>query len=225
MLRPTPTVENYFGVIYALERDGETVIEAKLASWLEVSSPTVTATIKRMMRDGWVTMSKSKEILLTPEGRNAARSLVRRHMLTESLLSRILGVPWSEVHQEADRIEHALSDKTAERLDTFLERPATCPHGNPLPDHEEFLGQLVPLDRAEADGSWTVARIDEGAERNHDLMAYLECHRLMPGAAITIEEIMPFNQTISVQVDGETVVLGTTVATHIYVCESTRQSA
>jgi DtxR family Mn-dependent transcriptional regulator len=225
VLRPTPTVEDYLGVIYALDRDGETVIEAKLASWLEVSAPTVTATTKRMIRDGWVTMSKSKEMLLTPLGRNAAKSLVRRHMLTESLLARILGVPWSEVHQEADGMEHALSDETAERLDAFLERPATCPHGNPLPDHEKLLEQLVPLTRAEADRSWTVARIDEGVEGNHDLMAYLECHRLMPGAAITIEEVMPFNQTISVQVNRETVVLGTTVATHIYVCESTRQSS
>ena len=225
MLRPTPTVEDYLGVIHTLERDGESVIEAKLASWLKVSSATVTATIKRMIRDGWVTMSESKEIVLTPEGRNAARSLVRRHMFTELLLARILAVPWSKVHQEADGMEHTLSDETTERLDAFLERPATCPHGNPLPGHEKLLEQLVPLDRAEADRSWIVARIDEGVEGNQELMAYLECHGLMPGAAITIEEIMAFNQTISVRVNQEKVVLGTTVATHIYVYESTRHSS
>jgi len=89
MLRPTPTIEDYLGIIYTLQRDGETVIGAKLASWLGVSPPTVTATVKHMIRDGWVRVSENKEIELTPKGRSAAESLIRRHMLTELLLARI----------------------------------------------------------------------------------------------------------------------------------------
>lgn len=224
-LIPSPTVEDYLGAIYALERDGGRVIEAKLASWLGVSPPTVTATIKRMMRDGWVTMCEHHEIVFTPEGRNAAKSVVRRHMLAEVMLAQALGVEWSRVHQEADGMEHTFSEETTERLDAFLEFPSTCPHGNPLPKYEHLLDQLVTLDHAEADRSWVVARIDEEAEGDYELMAFLEGYGLVPSVAITIEEIMPFNQTISVQVNRETVVLGITVATHIYVFEGTRQPA
>ena len=112
--RPTPTIEDYLGVVYTLERDGEAVIGARLAEWLEVSPPTVTATVKRMVRDGWVIMDGSKEIRLTPSGRAAAQSVLRRHMLAELLLARMLGVPWSQVHQEADAMEHTISSETVE---------------------------------------------------------------------------------------------------------------
>jgi DtxR family Mn-dependent transcriptional regulator len=222
---PSPTVEDYLGAIYALGRDGGAVIEAKLALWLTVTPPTVTATIKRMIRDGWVTMGEHHEIVFTPEGRNAAKSLVRRHMLAEVMLARVLGVEWSKVHQEADGMEHTFSAETTERLDTFLEFPSTCPHGNPLPECEDLLDQLVTLDRAEVDRSWVVARIDEEAEGDCDLMAFLEDHGLVPGAEVGIQEALPFNQTLSVRIDQAEVVLGTTVATHIYVCESARQPA
>jgi DtxR family Mn-dependent transcriptional regulator len=222
---PSPTVEDYLGAIYALERDGGRVIEAELALWLEVTPATVTGTIKRMMRDGWVTMCEHHEIVFTPEGRNAAKSLVRRHMLAEVMLARALGVEWSRVHQEADDMEHTLSEDTTGKLDAFLEYPSTCPHGNPLPKYEDLLDPLVALDRAEVDRSWVVARIDEEAEGDYELMAFLEGHGLVPGAAVSIEEALPFNQTLSVRIDQAEVVLGTIVATHIYVCESTRQPA
>ncbi|GAH40540.1 unnamed protein product, partial [marine sediment metagenome] len=111
--RPSQTIENYLGVIYTLSRDGETVIGRKLADWLEVSPPTVTATLQRMIRDGWVTMSDDKSIRLTEGGREAATSVIRRHMLTELLLARILGVPWSKVHEEADRMAHGVSAEIA----------------------------------------------------------------------------------------------------------------
>jgi len=220
-LIPSPTVEDYLGAIYALERDGDRVIEAKLALWLAVSPPTVTGTIKRMIRDGWVTMGEHHEIAFTPEGRNAAKSLVRRHMLAEVMLARVLGVEWSRVHQEADGMEHTFSEETTERLDTFLEFPSTCPHGNPLPKYEDLLDQLVTLGRAEVDRPWVVARIDEEAEGDYELMAFLESHGLVPGAAVSIGEALPFNQTLSVRINQSEVVLGTIVATHIYVCEST----
>jgi len=222
---PTPTVEDYLGAIYALERDGGRVIEAKLALWLAATPPTVTATIKRMIRDGWVTMCEHHEIVFTPEGRNAAESLVRRHMLTEVMLARALGVEWPRVHQEADGTEHTFSEETTDRPDAFLGFPSTCPHGNPLPKYEHLLDQLVTLDRAEIDRPWVVARIDEEAEGDYELMAFLEGHGLVPGAAVSIGETLPFNQTLSVRIDQTEVVLGTIVATHISVCESTRPSS
>lgn len=214
--RPTPTVEDYLGVIYTLERDGELIIGARLAEWMEVSPPTVTATIKRMIRDGWVTMDRSKEILLTPAGRQAARSVLRRHMLAELLLARVLDVPWSKVHKEADAMEHALSPETVERLAAKLDHPEICPHGNPLPGHEDRIAGLVPLSEAQVGQQLTIRRVHESAEEQADLMSYLEQCGLLPGVRVTVQEIMPFNETIMLECQGQTVVLGLAPAALIY---------
>lgn len=217
--RPTPTIEDYLGVIYTLERDGEPAIGARLAEWLEVSPPTVTATVKRMIRDGWVTMDPSKAIHLTPDGRKAARSVLRRHMLAELLLARILGVPWSEVHHEADAMEHTLSAETVERLAAKLDHPETCPHGNPLPGYEDRIASLFPLTEGRAGQHLLIRRVHESAEEQPELMTYLEEHNLLPGAEVTIEAVMPFNETLSLDCQGRTVVLGLGPAALIYVEE------
>ena len=216
MERPTPTIEDYLGVIYTLERDGEAVIGARLADWLEVSPPTVTATIKRMVRDGWVIMDRSQEIHLTPEGRQAAQSLLRRHMLAELLLARMLDVPWSQVHQEADAMEHTLSLETVERLDAKLEHPEACPHGNPLPGFEDQISDLLPLSEAQAGQRLIVRRVHESAEEQPELMAYMEEQGLLPGAEVTVREIMTFNETISLECQGKTTVLGLAPAASVY---------
>jgi len=222
--RPTPTIEDYLGVIYTLERDGETIIGARLAEWLEVSPPTVTATIKRMIRDGWVTMDPSKEIRLTPAGREAARSVLRRHMLAELLLARILDVPWSRVHQEADAMEHTISSETMERLAAKLDHPETCPHGNPLPGYEDRLASLFPLSETRPGQCLEIRRVHESAEEQPELMSFLERHGLVPGAEVTVREVMPFNETLTLECGGREIVLGLAPAALIYalVCETDR---
>jgi len=218
--RPTPTIEDYLGVIYTLERDGEAVIGARLAEWLEVSPPTVTATIKRMKRDGWVIMDEAKEIHLTSAGRQAAQSVLRRHMLAELLLARMLDVPWSQVHQEADAMEHTISTETVDRLSAKLDHPETCPHGNPLPGYGDQLQGLFPLSEARAGQRLTIRRVHESAEEKMDLMEYLEQHGLIPGASAEVREIMPFNETIVLECQGQEVVLGLVPATLVYAEES-----
>jgi DtxR family Mn-dependent transcriptional regulator len=187
-----------------------------LAEWLEVSPPTVTATVKRMIRDGWVTMASSKEVHLTAAGREAARSVLRRHMLAELLLARILAVPWSQVHQEADAMEHTISPETAERLVAKLEHPEVCPHGNPLPGFEDRLAGLIPLTEAQLGQSLVIRRVHESAEEKPDLMAYLERHGILPGAHVTVREIMAFNETMTLEHRGKSVVLGLAPAALIY---------
>jgi DtxR family Mn-dependent transcriptional regulator len=215
--RPTPTVEDYLGVIYTMERDGEAVIGARLAEWMEVSPPTVTATVKRMVRDGWVTANERREIHLTAAGRKAAASVVRRHMLTELLLARVLEVPWSRVHHEADQMEHTISGETMQRLLDRLEDPQTCPHGNPLPGHEALLQELIPLTAAEPGQRIRIRRVHESAEENRELMVFLEAHNVMPGTEAQVEEVIGFNRTVSLRVGDDLVVLGFPVAECIYV--------
>jgi DtxR family Mn-dependent transcriptional regulator len=214
---PTPTIEDYLGVIYTMARDGEAVIGARLAEWMEVSPPTVTATVKRMIRDGWVVMEPSKEIRLTPAGWDAARSVLRRHMLAELLLARVLDVPWSQLHQEADALEHTLSPETVERLAAKLEHPETCPHGNPLPGYESGIQDLLPLIEAKPGERVVVRRVHESAEQKPDLMAYLERAGIQPGSEITVLEVMPFNETLTLECPGGRIVLGMTPAASIFV--------
>ncbi len=215
--RPTPTVEDYLGAIYTLDRDGEVVIGRKLAEWLEVSAPTVTETIQRMIRDDWVTMDEDKTIHLTEAGRRAAASVLRRHMLTELLLAKVLGVPWSKVHEEAHRLEHALSIETTARVAEVVEHPSVCPHGNPLPGQEDVTSHLLPLLEAEPGCGYILARVNEKAEQSPRLMTYLEEHGLVPGAKVVVAEVLPHNETVTVSCDGREVVLGLTVARRLWV--------
>lgn len=219
--RPSPTIEDYLGVIYTLARDGERVIGARLAESLDVSPPTVTATLKRMDRDGWIVIGQDKEIVLTEQGQSMARSVIRRHMLTEWMLSRVLKLPLSELHREAHQIEHTLSPDVEERLQTEMEDPRLCPHGNPLPGFEDEVKRWLPLSQVEDGAQVVLQRIHENLENQYERLSFLETNGLTPGALVSVEEVLPFNETMSILVDGKTVVLGLSLADLLYVASAT----
>ena len=214
--RPTPTIEDYLAAMYVMERDGDELIPARLAESLEVAPPTVTVTLKRMERDGWIATGGPKGIRLTKTGCEAARSVIRRHMLTEWMLARMLKVPWSRVHAEADEIEHAISEETAERMSTNLDDPQTCPHGNPLPGYERIADGWRPLTDMPVGAQVTIRRIHETAEDDPKLLQFLEEHGVVPGAKARIEENLPFNRTLHVRVGKRRVTLGYSAAKFIY---------
>ncbi|HSK66577.1 MAG TPA: metal-dependent transcriptional regulator, partial [Anaerolineales bacterium] len=113
MKKLSPTIENYLALMYVLERDKEPVVGIRLAELLTVTPPTVTNTLKRMVRDGWITMGKYGT-RLTKAGKQSARTVLRRHMLTEWMIARML--PWSKLHQEAHHLEHAISSEVESAL-------------------------------------------------------------------------------------------------------------
>lgn len=215
--RPTPTIEDYLAVIYVLERDGGEVIAARLADAFDVSAPTVTVTVKRMERDGWIAAEPGKAIRLTEKGLEAARSVIRRHMLTEWMLARMLKVPWSRVHAEADQIEHTISDQIETQLRSNLDDPQTCPHGNPLPGYEHIAREWIPLTAIPAGTKVTIRRVHEIIEDNHELLEFLERNGIIPGARAEVSEVLPFNQTLTLQVAEQSVSVGLAVARHIFV--------
>ncbi len=216
-IRPSATVEDYLGVIYTIARYGERVIGARLAESLEVSAPTVTATLKRMERDGWIRIDENKEINLTNTGLTAARSVIRRHMLTEWMLSKVLKLPFSELHREAHQIEHTISSEVEQRLQSEMEDPRFCPHGNPLPGYEDAVSEWLALSGIEPGVEVILQRIHENLEDQYDSLSFLESQGLMPGVRIRVIEVLPFNETIQVQVNDRQVILGTRLANQLYV--------
>lgn len=211
----TATVEDYLGAMYVLERDGEPIVGAHLAELLGVTPSTVTNTLKRMVRDGLITMDSHRAPHLTERGNEAAMTLMRKHMLVELMLSS-LSLPWSKVHKHAHEIEHAILGDVEAALITAFDSPVVCPHGNPLPGHEEAVAAWLPLTRTKAGMRLVIRRIHEFAEDDENVLIFLEENRIEPGQEITVEEVLDFNQTVKVRVLDRDVSLGFAVARYVY---------
>ncbi|MDO9546944.1 MAG: metal-dependent transcriptional regulator [Pelolinea sp.] len=199
--KPTPTIEDYLGVIYTLDRDGEKVIGARLAELLDVSPPTVTVTLKRMLRDNWITIDDKKQIHLTPTGSIAAISVIRRHMLTEWLLSRVLDIPWSELHAEADKLEHSISKDVEDHLISALEDPSACPHGNPMPGQESISDDWQVLTSFLIGDTCVIKRIHEWLEDDPGMMKFLEAKHVLPEKTAKIIDISHTNKNIQICIE------------------------
>lgn len=214
-IKASVTIEDYLGILYISERDGDAISGIRLAELMGVSTPTVTNTLKRMVRDGLVTMDVNHSPHLTPHGDELARTVMRRHMLAEWMLIRMLS--WSKVHHEAHGFEHTISDEVENALMQELNQPETCPHGNPLPGHEDAVSAWVPLTALKTGDCVTIRRIHELAEEIPELLAFLEQKHIEPGQKVKVNEVLPFNQTITLDVMNDLVTLGFATAKQIFV--------
>jgi DtxR family Mn-dependent transcriptional regulator len=182
-----PAVEEYLETIYELEEAGIVPMRARIVERLGVSAPSVSETVKRLEREGYLTLDESKAMVLTESGRKYATDMVRRHRLAERLLVDVLHVPWHQVHDEACRLEHAISDNLERHLVALLDDPATCPHGNPIPGSANAVPHAPTVALAKApDGATEVRRIDEQLETDAEGLLLLERADLMPGSALTV---------------------------------------
>jgi DtxR family Mn-dependent transcriptional regulator len=190
---PTGREREYLEVIYYLSVRGEPVIAARVADWLKVTAPTVSNTLKRLERKGYITRSAANAIALTPEGLAAAEGIVRQHRLLECFLVDVMGMPWGVLHEEAVRLERQLSPRFEARIEQLVGRSATCPHGNPVPGNVREYAGTVRLDQAPAGSPFRLLRIVEEAEEDTDLMEYLYDHGLVPGTVVTVlEPLSPY---------------------------------
>lgn len=193
----THGIDEYLETIYLLNREGETVIAARLAEYLGVTAPTVSQTVKRLERDGLLTIGPDRSLVLTPEGRRRAEAIVRRHRLVERWLTDVMGFDWVTAHEEACRLEHAISDTVEARLNEMLNYPETCPHGNPIPGNDRnWTREGISLADAEPGQDIRVERILEQAEEVRPLLEYLQENGLVPGARFRVGEKSPFGGTI-----------------------------
>jgi DtxR family Mn-dependent transcriptional regulator len=212
----TVSKEDYLKAILEAESEGETVISATLAHWLKVSPPAVTMALRRLKKDGLVRV-KEGHVRLTPAGRKIARRLTLRHHLIERMLAEIFGMEWTRVHDEAERLEHAVSRDFEARLLVKLGRGGVCPHGNlsemESPSSRRRRG-LVILAQADAGKHYRVSGI---YERDRDLLEFLEARGIRPGARIELIE-RNYDQTVSIRTVGTVITLGPKAADKIWVC-------
>ncbi|HET8567434.1 MAG TPA: metal-dependent transcriptional regulator [Candidatus Limnocylindria bacterium] len=184
MTGSSPAIEEYLQAIYTLRDEASDVRGARIAEFLGVSAPAVSEMLHRLEREGLVTVDDRKGVHLTSSGQTAADTVVRRHRLIERFLVDVLGYEWWKVHDEAERLEHALSPEMEERMRAVLKDPQTCPHGNPMPGvaarPTRELGALAPGTSA------VVLRIPDQYEHEHGFLEYLDSVGVRIGATVSV---------------------------------------
>jgi len=213
-----PAVEEYLETILELEESGIRPMRARIVERLHVSAPAVSETVRRLEREGYLTLDDSRAIQLTRKGRTYATSIMRRHRLAERLLTDVLKVPWSQVHEEAGRLEHAISPRLEQHLVALLGDPGTCPHGNPIPGsvNATDVATQIPLGSAPVGSTVVVRRIDEELEAQYNRMQELEEGRVMPGHMLRVLEPETAEQH-RFDSDGSVIALDTVVTAKVYV--------
>jgi DtxR family Mn-dependent transcriptional regulator len=214
----TASVQDYLAAIYDLGSTGQPVIAARLAKHTGISAPSVMEAIQRMARGGYVRVGRTKELTLTSKGREIAEIMARRHRLLERWLTDTLGLDWIDAHEEAHRLEHAISPRVENRLAELLGMPSTCPHGNPIPGMATPQAvEPFPLAQAKEGDTVIVERITEEAEADKKLLEYLWRHDIRPGRSLTITEVAPWAGTITAASDGRSITLGLPAAAKLWV--------
>jgi DtxR family Mn-dependent transcriptional regulator len=185
---------------------------------MAISAPAVTEAIQRMSRGGYLRVGRRKELTFTPKGRQIAEVMARRHRLLERWLTDTLGLDWTDAHEEAHRLEHAISPLVEDRLAEMLGMPSTCPHGNPIPGMARPPRvEPFPLAQAREGATVVVERITEEAEADKKLLEYLWRFDVRPGRRLTITEVAPWAGTITAAENGQTITLGLPAAAKIWV--------
>lgn len=212
----TISKEDYLKAVLEAECEGQTVISSTLAHWLSVSPPAVTMALKRLKRDGYVQVKADGIVRLTHKGRETAYRTARRHHLIERMLSEIFGMDWYRVHDEAERLEHAVSPEFEAKLIQKLGEKGTCPHGNAvLPQSPEQLKRrgLGPLYDAVENTEYAVASL---YERDPKLLLFLHGLGIGPGARVKVVA-RNYDQTVTVETPLGTTTLGRPAAERVWV--------
>ena len=215
----TSTVENYLKKIFLLQQDdSETLLPmGKLAAAMNVGPGTATSMVKALADSGLVDYEPRGGLRLTAGGRQLALHVLRRHRILELFLVDVLGLDWSEVHEEAETLEHAISDKVLERMDRLLNHPEYDPHGDPIPTAEGTIEavRLIPLLHACSLGRLEIARV---SDQDASFLQFIERTGLTPGTCIQTAQFDPQADALTIQLEaGESFTLGSAAAEKILV--------
>ncbi|MEU2657712.1 metal-dependent transcriptional regulator [Streptomyces sp. NPDC007325] len=222
------TTEMYLRTILELEEEGVVPMRARIAERLDQSGPTVSQTVARMERDGLVAVASDRHLELTEEGRRLATRVMRKHRLAECLLVDVIGLEWEQVHAEACRWEHVMSEAVERRVLELLRHPTESPYGNPIPGLEELgekaeaeaflddsMVSLADLDASEGK-TVVVRRIGEPIQTDAQLMYTLRRAGVQPGSVVSVSESAG---GVLVGSSGEAAELDAEVAAHVFVAK------
>lgn len=214
-MESSESVQDYLKAIYLLEESGEEVTTSAIAARLGVSPASVTSMVKRLASAGRLRHQRYQGVELTARGREMALEVIRHHRLLEAYLNKALGMDWDRVHEEAEVLEHAISEEFEDLIDKFLGHPTHDPHGDPIPPkkghHREVKHSVL------SSFSQGPAQIERVSDRDPEALRYLDQLGLRPGARITIEEQAPFGGPVWVKVGRKRHALGRDLAQTIYV--------
>ena len=216
--------ENYLLSIFNLEEQGLRVTSTQLAEQLKrlpvgeglgTSLPSVGGMLRRMMREGLVDTTPSKDVVLTAKGRKSAESMVRRHRLAERMVVDLLGLELHKAHVEAHRLEHAISPELEQKIRARLGNPTTCPFGHPIPGSGYVpTDHTTPLSEVRQGQRLVVDRIPEDDQA---LLEYFVANRLIPGELVRVLEAVPYRGVIRLACHDDEIVVGYQVAERIWV--------
>ncbi len=214
-----PAFEEYCEAIFELAEDDVDVIQARIAERLDVSRPAVSEMIRKMEREGLISL-EGNAIALTTDGQALATQVVRRHRLAERFLTDVLGLSWTQAHHEAGRWEHVISPDVESALVRIMENPTTCPHGNPIPGSAyEAPERSAALKEVETGETFRVQRIPEELEYRDGMLEFLEASAIVPGKTGTVTAQSP-DGTTTVEIDGAHVGVGEFASSRILVSVS-----
>lgn len=214
--RFSSTIEEYLEAIYRLEEKTGSAKTSDLAKQLKVTLGTITNTVENLERKGLIIHEPYHGVKLTEKGRIVALDVIRRHRLSERLLTDILHMDWSEVHDEVCKLEHAISDDIFNNIEKVLGYPKTCPHGSPIPKKSGSIPpeNSEPLINLDLNATGTIVKI---IEEDPDILRYLASIGLTPGASIKVKEKVPFNGPILLEVNEINQALGQNIAAIIWI--------
>ena len=216
----TYVIEDYLKTIFDLTVESGRATTNQIADRMGVTPASVTNMIQKLAATDPPLLDYRKHhgVTLTPDGEKIALEIIRHHRLLEVFLHQTLGYSWDEVHDEADRLEHVISEDFEDRIDESLGHPHLDPHGDPIPTRDLHLpeGTMIPLNQTQPGQHAIIQRV---RDTNPEMLRYLSEMGLIPGARITIIEISPFDENLRLHVDEneETIVLGPIVTSQVYV--------
>jgi len=211
-------MEDYLKAIYRLERDGEPpVATSTIADTLDVTPPTATSMVEKLADRELVEREKYKGVTLTPEGETVALEVIRHHRLLETFLTEELGYDWSEVHEEAEILEHHISEEFERRVAAALDDPEVDPHGDPIPSDTLDPIDDIPASALADHGEGTRLLVARVRDRDPEELTYLDGAGVRPGVELVVEEVAPIGM-VTIRLDsGETVSLPDHIADAIQV--------
>jgi DtxR family transcriptional regulator, Mn-dependent transcriptional regulator len=215
-LRITISKENYLKAIAEAESEGEIVKAVTLTRWLKVSAPAVTMAIRRLRRDSLIRVATEGQITLTPAGREIANRLLNRHHLIERMLTEIFEMPWYAVHEEAERLEHAVSPAFEAKLVAKLGHREVCPHGNGLTNRSDSQRRKHGLQLLSEVPAGNRYRVSSVYERDRKLLEFFDGEGIRPGTSLVVEA-QNYDGTVTLTIGKKQARLGLPAARKIWV--------